>query len=223
MQIFCFTATATILQDEILPGSELSLNPNAILAQIVIDGTTIWPDVSGSNPAPSSEDQFEIERKNYSCVTCDKLYPEEPIFHDNPSIMSSLLSCVVCGKSYLNIVELYLHFKLGHADEKCPLLIEEKALCECKKIQEQPQDPQIKTKKVKKVRFKVQCDFCAKEFRCKENLQKHIEAVHLEAKKTTCNICDKAFARKYDCDVHMRKVHAKITRFESGTALIWES
>ena len=190
------------------------------MAQIVIDGTTVWPDVSGPNPATSSEDHFERERKNYSCENCDKLYPEEPIFHENPSIRSSLLSCVICGKSYLNVVELYLHFKLAHAEEQCPLLIEEKAFCKCKKLPNQTQDSQIKTKKVKKVRFKVQCDFCAKEFRSKDSLQKHIEGVHLEATKINCNICDKVFARKYDCDVHLRKVHAKIIRFESSTALM---
>ena len=186
------------------------------MATILVDAETHWPDVSVS--VPTSEDQFDQERKNYSCGTCDKLFPEEPTSHENTSIESSLLSCVVCAKQFLNVVELFLHFKLAHPDENCPLLIGEKKFCECKKPSDVTESLPIKVKKPKKVKFKVICDYCEKDFRSKKILERHIKEVHLDVKENPCNICGKLFARKSDRDLHMQKIHGKIARY--GNSII---
>ena len=177
----------------------------------MVDGETFWPDVSVS--VPTSEDQFDQDRKNYSCDVCDKLFLEEPTPHQNASIESSLMSCVVCAKQFLNTVELYLHFKIAHPEEHCPLLIEEKQFCECKKHSEETKSLPIKPKKVKKVKFKVTCDYCEKDFRSKKLLERHIKEVHLNVKEHPCNICGKLFSRKAERDLHMQRIHGKITRY----------
>ena len=205
-------------QDAILPGSEQSLNPNSKLAQIMVDDETYWPDasVSGTN----SEEQFDLDRKNFSCKTCDKLILEEPTPHVNASIQSSLLSCVTCAKQFLTIVELYVHFKLAHPQEHCPLLLKEKQFCGCKKQSDKTEILPVKPKKVKKVQFKVVCDYCEKDFRSKKILEIHIKEVHLNIKENPCNICGKMFARKSERDKHMQRIHAKLTQYGNSSMIV---
>ena len=184
----------------------------------MIDDATIWPDISTEISNPSPQEQFDRDRKNYSCDTCGKLFSEEPISHENATIQSSLFSCVVCAKQYLNIVELFLHFKLGHPKEHCPLLIKANEFCECKNHSESTEALPVKPKKVKKVKFKVICDYCEKDFRSKKILERHIKEVHLDVKENPCNICGRLFARKSDRDLHMQKIHGKIARY--GNSII---
>ena len=198
------------LQDSILPDSEHSLNSNLKLINIVVDNETIWPNVPLDLNGPSLQQQFDELEKDYCCSTCNKLHAVSPPTYE-PSNRTTF-SCVTCGKLFTNVVELYMHNGLDHSNEECHLPIMKKGFCNCNNIlpKERPQ----KKKKPKKVRFKVKCDYCDKEFPTKQILERHINAVHLELKPHKCDICDKDFARKHECDQHIKNVHETVKRFE---------
>ena len=58
------------------------------------------------------------------------------------------------------------------------------------------------------------CSQCNKSFSSKQNLEKHLDSVHLKLKPFNCNQCDKSFPSKQNLDRHTDTVHLKIKAFE---------
>ena len=155
------------LQDEFSIGSEFSINPNSKIIEIVVDDSTVWPDVL-EGTKPTSEQEFKTLGKDYGCATCGKLPLVSPTPIDSGL---ALLSCVICSNKFLDVVQLYQHFKLEHPKDECPILVSAKEFCVCKTKSNlvEPQKPKPPKKK-KKVRFSVKCDICEQEFKCQQNL-----------------------------------------------------
>ena len=176
------------LQDSILPGSEL--NPNSKKIVIMVDNQTIWPDVQIPT-GPILQQQFDELEKDYSCSICEKLHAVSPPSYEASDRTN--FGCVTCGKLFTNVVELYMHHSLDHSTEECHLPVSKKAFCDCKTelAKEQSKKKPPKKKKVKKVQFKVQCDYCEMEFRSKLNLERLLQNVQIWTMKVDFALLDK--------------------------------
>ena len=56
---------------------------------------------------------------------------------------------------------------------------------------------------------KIECDRCGAKFPLKQNLNRHIEAVHEGKKPFKCDKCDVCFTQKSSMRTHISKIHAK--------------
>ena len=57
------------------------------------------------------------------------------------------------------------------------------------------------------------CHSCEKHFPSKQNLNKHVDAVHLKLKPFSCTLCDKSFAEKENLTKHINAIHRKLKPF----------
>ena len=71
----------------------------------------------------------------------------------------------------------------------------------------------------KKVHEKVsfECQYCAKVFKEKGDLKKHVNAVHLNMKNFKCDECDQSFGQKGNLETHIRTVHRNEKNFKCDT------
>ena len=53
------------------------------------------------------------------------------------------------------------------------------------------------------------CENCHKYFTAKNNLRKHIRAIHLGEKNFHCQICEISFIQNHELKSHVRKKHPK--------------
>ena len=61
---------------------------------------------------------------------------------------------------------------------------------------------------------RFQCDKCDKTFSQKQQMQKHISAVHEKQKPFKCDQCDKTFSQKENMETHRDQVHRQLKKFE---------
>ena len=53
------------------------------------------------------------------------------------------------------------------------------------------------------------CEICHKYFAAKNNLRKHIRAIHLRVKNYHCQICEISFSQSHKLKSHVQKKHPK--------------
>ena len=115
-----------------MPGTELVLNQNVKLLEIVVDNETIWPDISIDNNRTTMQEEFDKNKIDFKCDKCHKIFPEPPLPYENVTQQSHFLSCVICTNQFASVVEIYKHYMLCHPNEANPLLIKNEPFCECK-------------------------------------------------------------------------------------------
>ena len=146
---------------------------------------------------------------SFKCEQCDKAYNISDNLKRHVRLTHEKVRnyfCDKCSKTYANSTELNRHIAIFHSGIrkfKCDI-------CDWSF----GTNPELirhreSTHEGKKPR---KCPYCQKTRYCKFSLKKHVENVHGN-KKVSCNICDKPMAKE-DLNRHLQTVHLGIKKFK---------
>ncbi|XP_061381708.1 zinc finger protein 239-like [Danaus plexippus] len=163
--------------------------------------------------------KLRIERNEYRCDTCDKIFGSEKAclihqrVHTNPRLRRDReldkkkyytlknIVCEVCGKQYASNAALRYHQRVhtGERPYRCSM---------CPKSFTMPLFLQIHTRTHTGER-PYECQHCPKAFSNKAALLRH-DRVHTGVKPYECPQCGKFFTQSNSMKLHVRTVHLKL-------------
>uniref|UniRef100_A0A3B3H2V0 C2H2-type domain-containing protein n=1 Tax=Oryzias latipes TaxID=8090 RepID=A0A3B3H2V0_ORYLA len=167
---------------------------------------------------PSTEYQFPLLKKPYTCSTCEKVFQFNLKVHIRIHTGERPYSCKTCGKAFTN--KAHLRYHAGVHTVRTQILEPEQKLFSCDTCGKKYT---CRASLVIHMRTHTgekpfSCETCGKNFTCSSNLKVHMR-IHTGEKPYSCQTCGRAFSNqghlRYHTKIHTGKAQNPVKKLHS--------
>jgi uncharacterized C2H2 Zn-finger protein len=153
--------------------------------------------------------KLEVSKSNCKsnfCIECAEQFDDVEEFDEHLKLFhekAAKHACIKCGKLFLHKRSMKKHLRELHSASRMTMCLQCDKKCHSNKelIDHLKIVHNIKT---------ITCTHCEKSFKCRRDLKRHMNSVHLKMKIFPCLQCDKKFAEKHHVEKHVRGRHMHI-------------
>ncbi|XP_023821449.1 zinc finger protein 664-like [Oryzias latipes] len=154
---------------------------------------------------PSTEYQFPLLKKPYTCSTCEKVFQYASTLrsHLRSHLVEKPYACKTCGKKFSCRFNLKVHIRIHTGERPYSCKTCGKAFTNKAHLRYHAGVHTVRTQILEPEQKLFSCDTCGKKYTCRASLVIHMRT-HTGEKPFSCETCGKNFTCSSNLKVHMR-------------------